>query len=155
MRALHAASGRFIGLVESLDLADASRPVPGLDWNVGETVAHVLTVVRRGFADRRRSATAAETAECAMAHLAAGEIDTAARLLRWAEHLRHDDGSYFTGMVHPQRHLFPAGERSTYSAAAVILATAALAGAGPLVPLLTAPTHAYVAANARRSRTVG
>ena len=99
--------------------------------------------------------TAAETAECAMAHLAAGEVDTAARLLRWAEHLRHDDGSYFTGMVHPQRHLFPAGERSTYSAAAVILATAALAGAGPLVPLLTAPTHRYVAADARRSRTVG
>ncbi|HET7722832.1 MAG TPA: hypothetical protein VFK43_22885 [Acidimicrobiales bacterium] len=81
--------------------------------------------------------TAAETAECAMAHLAAGEAGTAARLLRWAEHLRHDDGSYFTGMVHPQRHLFPAGERSTYSAAAITLATAALAGAGPLVPLLT------------------
>ena len=83
--------------------------------------------------------TAAETAECAMAHLAAGEVDTAARLLRWAEHLRHDDGSYFTGMVHPQRHLFPAGERSTYRAAAMTLATVALAGAGPLVPLLTAP----------------
>ncbi len=81
--------------------------------------------------------TAAETAECAMAHLAAGEVDTAARLLQWVDHLRHDDGTYFTGMVHPQRHLFPAGERSTYSAAAVILATAALAGAGPLVPLLT------------------
>jgi hypothetical protein len=82
--------------------------------------------------------TAAETAECAMAHLAAGEVGTAARLLRWAEHLRHDDGSYFTGMVHPQRHLFPTGERSTYSAAAVILATAALTGTGPLVPQLTA-----------------
>ena len=86
--------------------------------------------------------TAAETAECAMAHLAADEVGAAARLLRWAEHLRHDDGSYFTGMVHPQRHLFPAGERSTYSAAAMTLATAALAGAGPLVPLLTAPVVA-------------
>jgi hypothetical protein len=83
--------------------------------------------------------TAAETAECAMAHLAAGEADTAARLLGWADHLRHDDGSYFTGMVHPQRHHFPAGERSTYSAAAVTLARAALAGAGPLVPMLTGP----------------
>ena len=86
--------------------------------------------------------TAAETAECAMAHLAAGDADTAARLLRWAEHLRHDDGSYFTGMVHPQRHHFPAGERSTYSAAAVTLARAALAGAGPLVPMIIAPTEA-------------
>ncbi len=81
--------------------------------------------------------TAAETAECALAHLAVGEAGTARRLLEWADHLRHDDGSYFTGMVHPQRHLFPAGETSTYSAAAVILATTALAGAGPLVPQLS------------------
>ena len=80
--------------------------------------------------------TAAETAECAMAHLVAGDHDTAARLLDWAGHLRHDDGSWFTGMVHPQRHHFPAGERSTYSAAAVTLAAAALAGRGPLVPVL-------------------
>jgi hypothetical protein len=80
--------------------------------------------------------TAAETAECALAHLAAGEAETADLLLASAQHLRHDDGSYFTGMVHPQRHHFPAGERSTYSAAAVTLATCALAGTGPLIPLL-------------------
>jgi GH15 family glucan-1,4-alpha-glucosidase len=80
--------------------------------------------------------TAAETAECAMAYLAAGDLDTATRLLDWIGHLRHDDGSWFTGMVHPQRHHFPAGERSTYSAAAVALAHAALSGRGPLVPLL-------------------
>jgi len=84
--------------------------------------------------------TAAETAECAMAHLAAGEVDTASRLLDWAGHLRHDDGSWFTGMVHPQGHHFPAGERSTYSAAAVTLAATALAGTGPLVPLLVPGT---------------
>jgi hypothetical protein len=83
--------------------------------------------------------TAAETAECAMAYLTAGDAGTAVQLLEWAKHLRADDGSYFTGMVHPQRHLFPAGERSTYSAAAVTLAIAALAGASPLVPTLTAP----------------
>ena len=82
--------------------------------------------------------TAAETAECAMAHLTAGDACAAAELLEWADHLRADDGSYFTGMVHPQGDLFPAGERTTYSAAAVTLATAALAGAGPLVPALTA-----------------
>jgi hypothetical protein len=79
--------------------------------------------------------TAAETAECALAHLAAGEAGIAGDLLAWAQHLRHHDGSYFTGMVHPQGDLFPAGERSTYSAAAVTLATAALYGAGPVVPL--------------------
>jgi hypothetical protein len=81
--------------------------------------------------------TAAETAECAMAHLAAGDADTAALLLGWADHLRAPDGSWFTGMVHPQRHLFPAGERTTYSAAAMVLATTAVSGDGPLVPVLT------------------
>ncbi len=81
--------------------------------------------------------TAAETGECAMAHLVAGEVDIARRLLDWTRHLRHDDGSYFTGMVHPQRDHFPAGERSTYSAAAVVLTAAALAGAGPLIPVLS------------------
>jgi hypothetical protein len=80
--------------------------------------------------------TTAETAECALAHLAAGEPDVAADLLDWVGHLRDHDGSWFTGMVHPQRDLFPAGERSTYSAAAVTLAHCALAGRGPLVPLL-------------------
>ena len=61
MDALHSASARFIELVESLGPADAERPVPGLDWDVGTTVAHVLTVVRRGFADRRRSSSAETT----------------------------------------------------------------------------------------------
>ncbi len=80
--------------------------------------------------------TAAETAECALAHLVAGDAGAATLLLEWTRHLRHDDGSYFTGMAHPQRHSFPAGERSTYSAAAVTLAASALSGTGPLVPTM-------------------
>ena len=40
----------------------AGTRVPGLDWNVAETAAHVLGVVRRALGDRRRSATPAETA---------------------------------------------------------------------------------------------
>lgn len=79
--------------------------------------------------------TTAETAECALAHAAVGDDATAGRLLEWVTHLRHDDGSWFTGMVHPQRDHFPAGERSTYSAAAAVLASAALAGVGPIVPV--------------------
>jgi hypothetical protein len=88
--------------------------------------------------------TAAETAECALAHLVAGDPATAARLLDWADHLRAPDGaSWFTGMVHPQGDLFPAGERTTYSAAAMVLAATALAGDGPPVPLLAGgrPAH--------------
>ncbi|HWC10218.1 MAG TPA: hypothetical protein VG455_03255, partial [Acidimicrobiales bacterium] len=75
--------------------------------------------------------TAAETAECALAHAAAGLDDPARRLLSWTRHLRHEDGSYFTGMVHPERVHFPGGERTTYSGAAVVLAADALAGRGP------------------------
>jgi len=44
-------------------LGRARTPVPGLDWTVAETAAHVLTVVRRGLGDRRRSDTPAGTAE--------------------------------------------------------------------------------------------
>ncbi|MCA1692863.1 MAG: prenyltransferase [Actinobacteria bacterium] len=75
--------------------------------------------------------TAAETSEAALAYAVAGRVEDAARLLGWTDHLRADDGSYFTGMVHPQRDLFPARERSTYSAAAVVLADDALAATGP------------------------
>ncbi|MHB8670759.1 MAG: prenyltransferase [Acidimicrobiales bacterium] len=80
--------------------------------------------------------TTAETCECALAHDAVGEGKTARDLLAWAQRLRHDDGSYWTGVVEPEGVHFPGGERTSYSAAAVVLAVAALAesgagGAGP------------------------
>ncbi len=75
--------------------------------------------------------TAAETSECAMAHLAVGDDDRARSLFAWSQGLRHHDGSYFTGVVLPERVWFPGGERSTYSAAAVVLAADALSGASP------------------------
>jgi len=40
--------------------------------------------------------------------------------------------------VHPERVHFPGGERSTYSAAAVVLATDALDGTGPASGLFCA-----------------
>ncbi len=73
--------------------------------------------------------TAAETCELAMTYLAVGDPAAALRLFEWAQDLRCDDGRYITGMVHPQRQTFPVDERSTYTAAAVILAADALAGA--------------------------
>ncbi|HWG73074.1 MAG TPA: hypothetical protein VG184_03355 [Acidimicrobiales bacterium] len=72
--------------------------------------------------------TAAETAECAMALDAVGMVDEAARVLGWTRHLRDDDGSYWTGCVHPECVRFPGGERTTYTAAAVLLADHALHG---------------------------
>ena len=66
--------------------------------------------------------TAAETAECAMATARAGMRAEAEGLLAWTTHLRAGDGSYWTGCVHPECVRFPGGQKSTYSAAAVLIA---------------------------------
>jgi hypothetical protein len=66
--------------------------------------------------------TAAETAECAMAAARAGMLAEAQKLLAWTGHLRAGDGSYWTGCVHPECVRFPGGQKSTYSAAAVLIA---------------------------------
>ncbi len=79
--------------------------------------------------------TAAETSECAIAHLAAGDDARALALFRSAQRLRSGDGDYFTGLVLPERVHFPGGERSTYSAAAVVLAADALSGTTPAAGL--------------------
>ena len=72
--------------------------------------------------------TVAETCECAMAHLAVGERAVAEELFSWTAQFRHDDGRYWTGTVFPDESRFPAGERSTYTAASVVLAADALTG---------------------------
>jgi hypothetical protein len=73
--------------------------------------------------------TAAETAELVMALDAVDLADLAGEVLAWTRHLRADDGAYWTGCVHPQCVRYPGGERSTYTAAAVLLADHALHGA--------------------------
>jgi hypothetical protein len=75
--------------------------------------------------------TVAETCECALAHLAVGEQAIAEELFSWTAQYRHDDGRYWTGTVYPDEARFPAGERSTYTAASVVLAADALAGGSP------------------------
>ena len=82
--------------------------------------------------------TAAETAECAMALFSIGWRDQAANLLAWAGEHRLADGSYVTGLVHPERVSFPPGERSSYTAAAVVLAEDALSGTGATAQLFAA-----------------
>ena len=75
--------------------------------------------------------TAAETAECALALDHCGMSDEARELFSWVSYLRNADGSYFTGMVHPERATFPGNECSTYTAAAIILADDCFYGASP------------------------
>ena len=71
-------------------------------------------------------ATAAETAECAMAHLLVGDRATALDLFQATMPMRRPDGHYLTGIVYPGLVTFPASECSTYTAAAVILAADAI-----------------------------
>jgi hypothetical protein len=79
--------------------------------------------------------TAAETAECALALDALGRRTAALELLTFAQAHRCDDGSYWTGIVYPDRETFPFAERTTYTAAAVVLAADALSDATPAAGL--------------------
>lgn len=81
--------------------------------------------------------TAAETCECVIALAAAGDWDNALALFTWAQRLRDEDGSYFTGIVFPELVNFPGDERSTYTAAAIILAADALYRENPTSKLFT------------------
>jgi len=72
--------------------------------------------------------TGAESCELVLALDAVGERAAAAELFTDVQHLRDDEGAYWTGwQVADQQH-YPA-ERSAWTAAAVILAADALSGA--------------------------
>ncbi len=74
--------------------------------------------------------TGAESCELVLALDAMGDTARARELFAMIQHLRHDDGSYWTGWQFANERHFP-GDRSTYTAAAVILAADALTGASP------------------------
>ncbi len=74
--------------------------------------------------------TGAETCELALALDAMGRHDQAHELLAAMQHLRDADGSYWTGYVYADDARWPE-ECSTWTAAAVILATDALSGTTP------------------------
>lgn len=82
--------------------------------------------------------TAAETCECALAHLAIGDRERARSLFTWAQaHRNDDDGHYYTGLVHPQAVTFPAEECATYTGAAIVLCADALSDASPAARLFS------------------
>jgi hypothetical protein len=74
--------------------------------------------------------TGAESCELVLALDAMGDTARARELFATVQHLRHTDGSYWTGWQYANERHFP-GDRSTYTAAAVILAASALADASP------------------------
>jgi len=82
--------------------------------------------------------TGAETCELALALTAAGRRDDAAGQLAAMQHLRAEDGSYWTGLVLADGVRWPV-ERTTWTAAAVVLAADAIAGTGPAAALFADP----------------
>ena len=86
--------------------------------------------------------TAAETSEFVIALDAVGMLDEAEQLAGWTRHLREENGAYWTGCVHPQCVRYPGGERSTYTAAAVLLADHVLYGGTPASGLFRDDTYA-------------
>lgn len=71
--------------------------------------------------------TGGETAELALTLAARGDRARAAELLDCVARLRHDDGSYWTGYQFSDEEFWP-DERTSWTAGAVLLATAALEG---------------------------
>lgn len=71
--------------------------------------------------------TGGESAELALALWALGEHDRAVRVLSDVQHLRADDGLYWTGYVFADDAFWPV-ERTAWTAAALVLAVAALGG---------------------------
>lgn len=52
---LREAGAQFVSLLRELDPSDGAKPVPGMTWTAAETGVHMLTIVRRGTGDMRRS----------------------------------------------------------------------------------------------------
>src|SRR3954453_4033771 len=71
--------------------------------------------------------TGAETCELVLALDALGDRERARTLLTDMQHLRTEDGAYWTGYVYPDEAVWPA-EQTTYTAAAVLLTVDAMSG---------------------------
>ncbi|MGK5640872.1 prenyltransferase [Streptomyces sp. URMC 126] len=71
--------------------------------------------------------TGGESCELALALWVMGESDRAVEILRWIQHLRADNGMYWTGYVFEDDAVWPE-ELTTWTAGSLLLAVAALGG---------------------------
>ena len=70
--------------------------------------------------------TVAESCELVLALDAVGLSDRARDVFNWVQSQRDSDGAYWTGTTHPEGVRFPEGEKTTWTAATVLLAHDAL-----------------------------
>jgi hypothetical protein len=85
--------------------------------------------------------TGAETCELAMSLDAIGDHERALEQFAAMQHLREDDGRYWTGWVYPEDVFWP-GEHTTYTAAAVVLAADELSRTTPASGIMRGDTLA-------------
>ncbi|MEU7134060.1 prenyltransferase [Streptomyces sp. NPDC046261] len=71
--------------------------------------------------------TGGESCELALALWVMGESDRAVEILQWIQHLRAENGMYWTGYVFEDEAVWPE-ELTTWTAGSLLLATAALGG---------------------------
>lgn len=71
--------------------------------------------------------TGGESAELALALWVIGESDRALDIMRWIQHLRADNGMYWTGYVFSDKTVWPQ-EQTAWTAGSVLLAAAVLGG---------------------------
>ncbi|MFF4605243.1 prenyltransferase/squalene oxidase repeat-containing protein [Streptomyces sp. NPDC001339] len=71
--------------------------------------------------------TGGESAELALALWAMGESERAVQILTWIQHLRAEDGMYWTGYVFDDDAIWPP-ERTAWTAGSLLLAVAAVGG---------------------------
>jgi hypothetical protein len=115
------------------DLGTALRDRLAADWD-----RFVVPGLGARCVADRPWVTGAETCELALSLAAAGQRDAAVEQVAAMQHLRHDDGSYWTGYVFADDARWPV-ERTTWTAAAVVLAADAISGATPASALFTDP----------------
>ena len=138
------ALGRLGHAIAEHPEAFTAKPVHSMDWYYpvlggavsGETARARIAERWREFVvdglgircvSDRPWVTGAETCELVMALDALGERHRALRQFAAMQHLRDPDGSYWTGLVFADGKRWPV-ERTTWTAAAVILAADALSG---------------------------
>jgi hypothetical protein len=111
-------------------LGGALRGVDAVDRLAGRWEEFVVPGLGVRCVSTNPWVTGAETCELAIALDAIGEDERARALVAQAQRLRHDDGSYWTGIVYPDEVFWPV-EQTTYTSAAVVLAVDALSRSTP------------------------
>ncbi|MEO7350872.1 MAG: hypothetical protein ABIW17_03145 [Marmoricola sp.] len=122
-------------------LGGAVRGRAGIDLIAARWDDFVMPGLGVRCVDANPWVTGAETCELVMALDCLDDHPRALRLYADMQHLRHENGGYWTGSVHPENVFWPA-EQTTYTAAAVILAADELSRTSPASGIMRGGTLA-------------